>query len=84
MGCTLFPVQTFSLQKLKLWGTPSLGREGLCHFSMHPSTAAREHQQLLQQRCEHGPWLGTGFLMLCCSLLLAFLQEIPFLIKSEG
>lgn len=50
----------FFLWKLKPWGAP-LGREGLCHLSVHPSTGAGEHHQLLQQRCEHGPWLGTGF-----------------------
>lgn len=64
--------------------------EGLCHQFLHLKFwGAGEYQQLLKQRCAHGPQLIAG----CRAsshfalLLLAFLSEtplLPVLKKTEG
>lgn len=73
----------FSLEVKALGGHHLVGR--VC--AIHPCTPALE-QGSISSHCSKGvnvvPGGARGFLVLCCSLLLVFLQEIPFLVNSEG
>lgn len=79
------------LWKVKLLGGDTVWYGGSVLFIHTPqlkrgALGAGEHQQLLKQRCAHGPQMyrcARGFLPLCFSLLLAFLSKTPLLSLLE-